>query len=126
MRTVIAGSRDIPHDRAVELVRDAIQASGWAGEISMVIHGGCRGIDNAAHQACEGLWPVKVCPANWAKHGKAAGPIRNREMAAMADALIAIWDGQSRGTKNMIDEANGRGLKAHVYFTAPTTKDDES
>ena len=43
---------------------------------------------------------------DWNKHGKAAGPIRNRQMAEYADCLIAVWDGKSRGTKNMIDEMN--------------------
>jgi hypothetical protein len=42
-------------------------------------------------------------PANWDKYRKAAGIIRNEEMAAYADGLIAFWDGESRGTKHMID-----------------------
>lgn len=36
-------------------------------------------------------------------------------MADYADALIAIWDGESRGTANMIEEAEKRGLKVFVY-----------
>ena len=36
-------------------------------------------------------------------------------MAEYADALIAVWDGESRGTKNMIDEATSRNLKLFVY-----------
>lgn len=40
--------------------------------------------------------------------------MRNREMAANADALIAFWDGKSRGTKNMIEEAQKRGLKVSI------------
>ena len=36
-------------------------------------------------------------------HDKAAGPIRNRQMAEYADYLIAFWDGESRGTRNMIE-----------------------
>lgn len=53
--------------------------------------------------------PVKRFPADWDRHGRAAGPIRNCQMAQYADALIAIWDGKSRGTKNMIDEMNKCG-----------------
>jgi hypothetical protein len=44
-------------------------------------------------------------PAKWDKYGKAAGPLRNREMAAYADALILVWDGKSRGSANMLAEA---------------------
>lgn len=45
----------------------------------------------------------KVFEADWNKHGKAAGPIRNKEMVSESDGLIAFWDGKSRGTKNAID-----------------------
>ena len=44
--------------------------------------------------------------ADWNKHGRAAGPMRNKQMADYADVLIAVWDGQSKGTKNMIDQMN--------------------
>lgn len=40
-------------------------------------------------------------PADWNKHGRAAGPIRNAQMAEISDALIAFWDGKSRGTKSI-------------------------
>lgn len=49
--------------------------------------------------------PVKEFPANWKKYGKSGGPIRNKEMAAYGTHLIAFWDGQSSGTRNMIEEA---------------------
>jgi hypothetical protein len=60
-------------------------------------------------------YTVEVHPADWQRYGLAAGPKRNKEMAAAAHALIAIWDGQSRGTKNMIDEARAAGLPVRVY-----------
>lgn len=49
-------------------------------------------------------------PADWDKHGKAAGPIRNREMAKLATHALLFWDGKSRGTKNMIDELEAAGV----------------
>ena len=55
-----------------------------------------------------------IHPADWDKHGKAAGPIRNAEMAEVADALIAFWDGQSRETKSMIDLARKKGLQVAI------------
>ncbi len=58
--------------------------------------------------------PVKVFPANWDKHGKAAGPIRNKQMAAYGEMLIAFWDGKSSGTGNMISLAEPYNLKYTV------------
>lgn len=113
MRVIIAGCRDVK--RPDDLVRAAIQASGWSADITEIIHGAARGIDSAAHRVCEGLWPVKPVPAQWEAHGKAAGSIRNKKMAEMADALIAVWDGKSRGTRNMIETAKRLGLKVYVH-----------
>ncbi|TSE11313.1 DUF2493 domain-containing protein [Aquimarina algiphila] len=53
-------------------------------------------------------------PADWDNLGLAAGAIRNKQMAQYADALIAFWDGQSKGTKNMIDQAKKLNLKTRV------------
>jgi uncharacterized phage-like protein YoqJ len=43
-----------------------------------------------------------IYPANWRKYGKRAGHRRNQQMADNADALIALWDGESPGTRDMI------------------------
>jgi hypothetical protein len=58
----------------------------------------------------------EVYKADFKTYGKAGGPIRNREMAEEADALIAFWDGQSRGTKDMIEVAKKKGLKVRVIM----------
>ena len=55
-------------------------------------------------------------PADWDKYGKAAGYKRNEEMARNADALIAFWDGKSRGTKHMIDLAKKYDLQARIVM----------
>ena len=55
-------------------------------------------------------------PAQWDKYGKSAGYKRNEEMAKYADALIAFWDGESRGTKHMIDLAKRYELKIRVIM----------
>jgi len=57
---------------------------------------------------------LTIFPADWDKYGKAAGSIRNKEMAEYADSLIAFWDGKSKGTKNMIDLAIAHGLSVRV------------
>lgn len=56
-------------------------------------------------------------PANWEKYGKAAGPIRNKQMAEYVSTdgyLVAFWDGKSRGTKNMIEEAYRVGVTVKI------------
>lgn len=57
---------------------------------------------------------LTIFKADWDKHGKAAGFKRNTEMAKYADALIAFWDGKSKGTKHMIDTAKSHNLKVRV------------
>lgn len=116
MRVIIAGCRHLVGKRGQSLVWDAINESGWAGDITEIVHGAAVGIDAAAHAICEPHWPVKPFPADWDKHGKAAGPIRNYKMAEYADALIAIWDGKSRGTDNMIKTAKKLKLKVYVHM----------
>jgi len=53
-------------------------------------------------------------PADWNRHGRAAGPIRNEKMAEVSDALIAFLDGKSRGTRSMIEIARRKGLQVAV------------
>jgi glycerophosphoryl diester phosphodiesterase len=60
--------------------------------------------------------PIAKFPADWDKWGKPAGYIRNKEMAQYADALVAVWNGESKGTKHMIDLAKEQGLKVHIHY----------
>ncbi len=109
MRVIIAGGREI-YD--YQLVLDAIKEANL--DIITVVSGGAKGVDTLGEQyASEMNLALNVYAADWQKNGRAAGPIRNRKMAENADALIAIWDGKSRGTKNMIETATK--LKLVVY-----------
>lgn len=108
MKIIIAGSRDITDYKVVE---EAIRQSGWLDEHTEIVSGMARGVDMlAVEYAQTNHLPLYRFPADWDKYGKGAGYIRNREMAAFADALIAIWDGKTRGTKMMIDVARSKGL----------------
>lgn len=109
-RVIVAGSRD--GVRYADVCA-AIEQSGF--NVAAVVSGGCRGTDRLGEDwANNHDIPVFVYPADWSTHGHAAGPIRNATMANNADALVAIWDGQSRGTKNMIDVAKRKGLSVFV------------
>jgi len=110
MKTIIAGSRNIDSYKVIE---DAVKESGF--QITQVVSGGARGVDKLGETyASANNIPLTVANADWEAYGGKAGIIRNKEMAAYADALIAIWDGTSPGTKNMIDEAKKRNLKVFV------------
>lgn len=113
MKVIIAGGRDITD---YNLVLEAIKQSQYF--IDEVVSGMAPGVDTLAIQyATENNLPLAEFHADWKKYGKSAGPIRNRQMADYAHALIAIWDGESRGTKNMIEEANKRNLHVYVHRT---------
>ena len=85
-------------------------------EITEVVSGGARGIDtDGEHWAIGSGIPVKRFPADWDDLGKRAGFVRNAEMADYADALIAIWDGKSRGTLHMINTMVEAGKPVFVY-----------
>lgn len=113
MKVIIAGCR---HITDLFPVLEAIQRAPFGSEITEVVCGGAIGVDGlgAAWAQDRGI-PVKWFRAHWNIHGKAAGPMRNREMAEYADGLIAVWDSKSRGTKNMIHEAKKRGLRVFVH-----------
>lgn len=101
MKTIIAGTRTINVEPAD--IKRLIKQYGL--EVTSIVSGGAFGVDRSGERfaAAEGL-PVKVFKPDWAIHGKAAGPMRNRTMACYADQLILIWNGVSRGSMNMKEE----------------------
>ena len=106
-RTIIAGGRDLPEDMTFWPALDDARA---VLGITEVVCGGARGGDTIGRLWAEdhGI-PVKMFPADWSKHGRAAGPIRNQQMAEYADALVALPGG--KGTADMIQRAQRRGMK---------------
>lgn len=110
MRVIIAGSRSIVDYNGLLL---AITRSGFSIEI--VISGAARGVDKMGEKYAEGhgleCWKY---PADWLIHGKSAGYKRNQLMADKGDALIALWDTKSRGTKHMIDIMQNLGKPVYI------------
>jgi len=113
MKVIVAGSRQL---NTFDMVEEAIDDFWLMGnEITEIVSGGARGVDRLGERyAQENKIPLKVFPAEWDKHGKAAGAIRNDQMANYADALIAVWDEVSRGTGHMINSARRKGLLVYV------------
>ena len=116
MKLIIAGSRDITLTCACRAVEGALEKTGWCHAITEVVSGASGNVDKIGEFWAELMeLPIKRFPADWDKHGKAAGPIRNRAMAEYADALIAVWDGESKGTANMILEMHRQGKPVFVW-----------
>lgn len=110
MKTIVAGSRDITE---FYIVKQAIEDSGF--EITELVSGGARGVDRLGEKyARDHNIPIKQFIPDWDGLGKKAGHVRNAEMADYADALVAIWDGVSKGTAGMIADATRKGLKVYV------------
>ena len=114
MRTIIAGSRTIFD---YNVIQQAIQQSGF--DITQIVSGMAKGVDSlAVDYAKNNGISLASFPAKWIVDGvyrPQAGYLRNLEMSEHADALIAIWDGKSPGTKHMVDIAIKRGLAVYVF-----------
>jgi len=113
MKVIIAGSRSITDKESTFELLD--KAKEYFGSISVVISGCANGVDKIGEEWAElNNIEVQRFPADWDKYGKKAGFIRNSEMAKAADGLIAIYDGISKGTKNMIDTMKKLGKEWYV------------
>lgn len=121
MKVIIAGSRGFTNPN---IVVAAVVKSKFP--VTEVVSGGARGIDRFGEMfAKANNIPIKQFIPDWSK-GRGAGLARNRDMAEYGEALIAIWDGESRGTANMIREAEKRGLPVYVFRSTPYTQDEDS
>ena len=109
---IIAGSRDFEDYDFLEAKCNYLFSNRRPTEI---VCGKARGADTLGEQyAFQHDIPVKYFPADWDTYGKSAGYRRNAQMAEYGDALIAFWDGKSKGTKHMIDLAKSHNLKIRI------------
>lgn len=120
---LITGDRHAVPGKWQRIIQLAIETH----DIDEVIHGAARGIDSiAAAVATLNVLPVHRFPADWKAHGKAAGPIRNAEMLRYLQRRMDNGDegivlafhpglGQSRGTRNMVEQAQRAGIPVVIY-----------
>lgn len=108
-KVIIAGSR---HFSDYNLVENKLLDLGVDKQHCLIISGLAYGVDmmgfDFARKYNKDIW---VYPAEWEKYGPAAGPIRNEQMAKVATHCIVIWDGKSKGSANMIKNAEKYNLK---------------
>lgn len=100
MRVAVVGSRNYAN---LGQVQEYIQS---LPKHATVISGGARGVDKAAENEAfrQGL-AVHIYPAKWDEFGKSAGILRNADIVAASEIVVAFWDGRSRGTKDTIERA---------------------
>lgn len=110
VRLLVCGGRDFWNPPLAYEVLDDLHAKYG---FSFVVHGNARGADRLG-----GIWAklrgIKViaCPADWAKHGKRAGPIRNQNMLGHLDpasAIVVAFPGGA-GTRDMVKRAERAGF----------------
>lgn len=113
MKVLVCGSR---HFSDTNLLYDVLDKQHKEIPIDCVVEGDARGADRIA-----GFWAkknkidLKIYPADWDKYGKAAGPIRNKQMLGEGpDLVIAFRGPNSRGTQNMIDQATRENIPVHI------------
>jgi predicted Rossmann fold nucleotide-binding protein DprA/Smf involved in DNA uptake len=101
---IIAGSRDFnDYELLKTKCNQYLEEKRKTYEI-VIVSGHARGADKFGEQyAAEEGFQLEIYKADWDKYGKRAGYRRNEQMAEVGDAVIAFWDGESKGTKHMID-----------------------
>lgn len=114
-RVVIAGSRTFQDYNLLSAKCEEILGDRMGTYDITILSGGAKGADQLGERfAKEHNLDIEYHKADWKAFGKRAGLIRNSAMAENADALIAFWDGSSRGTKHMIDCAYQNGLVVNI------------
>ena len=114
-KVVIAGSRGFSNYKLLKETCDKYLREKKKTHNVIVVSGHARGADSLGEKyASDEDLDLEIYPADWKKYGKSAGFRRNEQMADIADAVIAFWNGESHGTKHMIDIAEEKGLNVKV------------
>ena len=114
-RLVIAGSRDFNDYALLSRTVDKHLSDKVNDAKIIIISGNAPGADKLGERyAKERGYELECYPVDWEHYGKAAGPVRNMNMANVADDVIVFWDGESSGTKNMIETAKAKNIPCTV------------
>ncbi|WP_158964041.1 SLOG family protein [Myroides fluvii] len=116
MKLAIIGSRSFEdYPLAAIHIQEVIEKENL--KLTHIVSGGAKGADQlGARFALAYHLELIVFKPDWKRYGKRAGFIRNTEIVAHADCILAFWDGQSKGTKDSIDKATGAGKKVIVVY----------
>lgn len=115
-KVIIAGGRDYNNYPRMAAKMDKLLEE--QHPCVTIISGGAKGADALGERyATQRGYPLITMVANWEKHGKRAGYLRNQDMLAITTATVCFWDGSSKGTTHMIDitRASGKPLRVIRY-----------
>jgi predicted Rossmann fold nucleotide-binding protein DprA/Smf involved in DNA uptake len=106
----IVGSRAY---RNTQRIRDYIDT---LPQDYVIVSGGAKGVDTIAetYAKSKGMQTI-ILKADWDKHGKSAGFIRNGAIVGASNVIVAFWDGKSKGTLDTIVKANLAGKVVKIY-----------
>lgn len=115
-RIIVAGGRTFSDYEGLRAKLDELVARKLLqGEEIVIVSGTANGADKLGERYAEERgYHCRQYPAQWDTYGKSAGYKRNALMAENAEALVAFWDGKSRGTMHMINLAKSKGLAVRV------------
>ena len=112
-RILITGSRTWENS---DTILEALDYHG--GDYTTVVSGHCPiGADDMAEDAAHAMgMDVEEHPADWKKHGRRAGFVRNAEMVALgADLCLAFIRDNSKGATMTADLAMKAGIETIIY-----------
>mgnify|MGYP003347785061 CR=1 FL=1 len=102
IKLAIIGSRTFDN---YNILKENLES--YKNKISLVVSGAAKGADLLGERwAIENNIKTLIFPANWEKYGKRAGFIRNEDIIKNCDAVIAFWDGKSKGTFHSLSLAD--------------------
>ncbi len=107
MKVAVVGSRSYKNYDKIEEILDELT-------ITEIVSGGARGVDSyAEYYAIKNKLPTTIIKPEYEKYGKRAPIIRNIDIINASELVVAFWDGESRGTKFVIDECkrNNKWIK---------------
>tara|TARA_R110000851_G_scaffold244874_2_gene397617 strand:- start:5569 stop:5940 length:372 start_codon:yes stop_codon:yes gene_type:complete len=109
-RIVVAGGRKFHDFERLTYELDSLLRNKSRTHEIVIVSGKARGADELGERYARlRHYSIQSHPANWNMFGNSAGYRRNEEMALESDATVAFWDGESRGTKHMIDITQQHG-----------------
>lgn len=111
MKVAVVGSRNLRVDDLGKYLPDSV---------TEIISGGARGVDTCAREYAlsQGIKLTEFLP-EYDKYGRVAPLRRNITIIEYADLVLAFWDGNSRGTKFVIDKCKERGVPVKIYRPCP-------
>jgi hypothetical protein len=129
LRLLVCGSRDWTDAALLAHAVERVVAEYGQGRAGVVlIEGDARGADRLAGALAKARgWELEVYPADWQRHGRAAGMRRNARMLRRGrpERVIACSDdlAASRGTADLVRRAHSAGIPVLVVSHPPATRE---